>query len=227
MTQAPSRFVGVSIQYRVWHLRPNQRNEVCMVLTRSRSSELLAFFLLMKWCVSGLQMRHYMISIFLYNGSSTISHSSEAIHLKWLYQENQQVMNKQPQFCWFTVNWGVFFSPRRWVCDAPIHGFWRNSRNSIIWQSMRHNFLLLSFFLFIVCWRRTSQVIASSPYLPMQYGYADSVPSQNYYSFAARAGCYDGTSEPATTPVFECLVSKDSVTLQNASYTVRDRKSVV
>lgn len=54
----------------------------------------------------------------------------------------------------------------------------------------------------------------------MQYGYADSVPSQNYYSFAARAGCYDGTSEPATTPVFECLVSKDSVTLQNASYTV-------
>ena len=31
--------------------------------------------------------------------------------------------------------------------------------------------------------------ISMSPYLPMQYGYKDWIPSQSYYAFATAAGC--------------------------------------
>ncbi|KAI9845635.1 MAG: hypothetical protein M1837_004609 [Sclerophora amabilis] len=55
--------------------------------------------------------------------------------------------------------------------------------------------------------------IASSPYLPMQYGYADFVPSQSYYRFAAAVGCLDSINATA----FGCLLTKDTATLQNAS----------
>ena len=63
----------------------------------------------------------------------------------------------------------------------------------------------------------------SSPYLPQQYGYADWVPSQSYYAFAAYAGCFNGTAygygtKPGT--IFECLAGKDTQTLQNASFYV-------
>lgn len=63
--------------------------------------------------------------------------------------------------------------------------------------------------------------IAASPYLPMQYGYKDWIPSQAYYAFATAAGCpptlpYGGKS----ATIFECLVSQDSATLINASVTI-------
>lgn len=63
----------------------------------------------------------------------------------------------------------------------------------------------------------------SSPYLPQQYGYADWVPSQSYYSFALAAGCWGGAAYGHdTTPgsIFDCLISKDTDTLQNASFYV-------
>ena len=62
---------------------------------------------------------------------------------------------------------------------------------------------------------------ASSPYLPEQYGYADWVPSQSYYAFANYAGCFTGTAygfETKPQTIFECLVTKDTHTLQNASF---------
>lgn len=62
---------------------------------------------------------------------------------------------------------------------------------------------------------------ASSPYLPEQYGYADWVPSQSYYAFANYAGCFQGTAygfETKPQTIFECLISKDTHTLQNASF---------
>lgn len=63
--------------------------------------------------------------------------------------------------------------------------------------------------------------IAASPYLPMQYGYKDWVPSQSYYAFAAHAGClqteaYGGNS----STIFECLTLQDTAVLQNASFNV-------
>lgn len=63
--------------------------------------------------------------------------------------------------------------------------------------------------------------IAASPYLPMQYGYKDWVPSQSYYSFSARAGCDPFTAYGSSnTTVLECLRSKDSATLISASQNV-------
>ncbi|TKA40499.1 hypothetical protein B0A54_08956 [Friedmanniomyces endolithicus] len=69
--------------------------------------------------------------------------------------------------------------------------------------------------------------IAASPYLPMQYGYKDWVPSQSYYAFVTKAGCAPTTPylKNGSTPIFECLVSKDSATLINASATVSQEGS--
>lgn len=66
-----------------------------------------------------------------------------------------------------------------------------------------------------------TNAIAASPYLPMQYGYKDWVPSQSYYAFAAEAGCLATTAYGSSpTTIFECLVGKDSQTLQMASFNV-------
>jgi carboxylesterase type B len=59
--------------------------------------------------------------------------------------------------------------------------------------------------------------IAASPYLPKQYAYDDWVPSQNYYAFADRAGCRIGAYGNKSNTIFDCLVSKSTATLQNAS----------
>lgn len=62
------------------------------------------------------------------------------------------------------------------------------------------------------------QIIAASPYLPMQYGYKDFVPSQSYYAFAQAAGCFDDLAQNnVSNSIFACLVGKDTMTLQNAS----------
>lgn len=65
-----------------------------------------------------------------------------------------------------------------------------------------------------------TNAIAASPYLPMQYGYKDWVPSQAYYAFATAAGCaptlpYGRQVTPTT--IFDCLVSKNTTTLSFAS----------
>ncbi len=47
------------------------------------------------------------------------------------------------------------------------------------------------------------------------------MPSQSYYAFAQYAGCFNGTAYGYQTrgnTIFDCLVSKDSHTLQNASF---------
>lgn len=65
-------------------------------------------------------------------------------------------------------------------------------------------------------------VHASSPYLPEQYGYADWIPTQSYFSFAYNAGCFNGTPYGFGTEfstIFNCLISQDTQTLQNASFT--------
>ena len=62
--------------------------------------------------------------------------------------------------------------------------------------------------------------IAASPFLPQQYGYKDSVPSQSYDAFASAVGCLGPLALPqsnSSNSTFECLVSKDTVMLQNAS----------
>lgn len=69
--------------------------------------------------------------------------------------------------------------------------------------------------------------IVNSPYLPMQYAYNDFVPEQYYYQFAAKAGCLERTGDVGRgneltggEGVFECLVSMDSLTLQEANSNV-------
>ncbi|KAI4282223.1 MAG: hypothetical protein L6R38_003087 [Xanthoria sp. 2 TBL-2021] len=60
--------------------------------------------------------------------------------------------------------------------------------------------------------------IVASPYLPQQYGFADFVPTQSYYAFASAVGCFDGLAQNnRNTSIFNCLVSKDTDALQNAS----------
>jgi carboxylesterase type B len=59
--------------------------------------------------------------------------------------------------------------------------------------------------------------IAASPYLPKQYAYNGWVPTQNYYAFADRAGCPIAAYSNASSTIFDCLVSQDTETLQNAS----------
>lgn len=56
------------------------------------------------------------------------------------------------------------------------------------------------------------QGIAASPYLPFQYEYDDPQPTSRYYAFSQAAGC------PSTGNVFDCLVGKDTNTLQQASF---------
>ncbi|KAH4935915.1 carboxylic ester hydrolase [Parastagonospora nodorum] len=62
--------------------------------------------------------------------------------------------------------------------------------------------------------------IAASPYLPKQYSYKDWVPSQAYYAFASAAGCPIGGYGNSTNTIFDCLMSKDTATLQAASIAV-------
>jgi carboxylesterase type B len=69
--------------------------------------------------------------------------------------------------------------------------------------------------------KRSAQSISFSPYLPQQHDYNDWIPSQAYYAFAIQAGCapvwaYGNVSQT----IFQCLVSKDSATLQAASASV-------
>ena len=59
------------------------------------------------------------------------------------------------------------------------------------------------------------QLIAASPYLPRQYRYADAAPTQLYGAFASLAGC--GNAKGGAYAVFNCLASKDTITLQQAS----------
>lgn len=64
-----------------------------------------------------------------------------------------------------------------------------------------------------------TNVIAASPYLPMQYGYSDFLPSQSYYAFAAAAGCFSNLpyGSGGSSPIFQCLQNADANTLVNAS----------
>ena len=65
------------------------------------------------------------------------------------------------------------------------------------------------------------QIIASSPYLPVQYGYADWQPSQAYYAFAQAAGCFPGKAYGnSSTTIFQCLQAADTMVLQNASASI-------
>lgn len=66
-----------------------------------------------------------------------------------------------------------------------------------------------------------SNVIAASPFLPMQYRYSDWQPSQAYYAFADAAGCFSGRGYGNTSAtIIDCLRAAPSDILQNASATV-------
>jgi len=61
-------------------------------------------------------------------------------------------------------------------------------------------------------------VIAASPYLPMQYQYNGWQPSQSYYAFAQASGCFPGRAYGNTSStILDCLRATPSDTLQNAS----------
>lgn len=64
-------------------------------------------------------------------------------------------------------------------------------------------------------------VIAASPYLPMQYPYYGWEPAQSYYAFAQAVGCLEGRAYGNTSvTVLDCLRAAPSDNLQNASATV-------
>jgi len=55
------------------------------------------------------------------------------------------------------------------------------------------------------------QIIAASPWVPTQPYYDDAISIRHYSDFASAAGC------SSREGVFDCLVSKDSLTLQRAA----------
>jgi carboxylesterase type B len=59
--------------------------------------------------------------------------------------------------------------------------------------------------------------IVNSPYLPTQWDYNGIEPTQSYYLFAQAAGCLNQADNTVNSTIFECLVGKDTLTLQNAS----------
>lgn len=64
-------------------------------------------------------------------------------------------------------------------------------------------------------------VIAASPYTPMQYQYNGWQPSQSYYAFAQAAGCFPGRAYGNTsTTILDCLRQAPTDVLQNASASV-------
>lgn len=69
--------------------------------------------------------------------------------------------------------------------------------------------------------RLFENVIAASPYLPMQYPYNAWQPSQAYYAFAAASGCFPGRAYGNTsTTILDCLRNASSAILQQASAVV-------
>lgn len=63
-----------------------------------------------------------------------------------------------------------------------------------------------------------ANLIASSPYLPGQYDYNGSMPSDSFNQFAQAAGC-----PPNQSGVFDCLVEQDTSILQKANNDVTNR----
>ena len=62
------------------------------------------------------------------------------------------------------------------------------------------------------------QSIVASPYLPMQYGYADWIPSQPFYAFAYQSGCFGGgPSFNESQSILACLRNKDTYILQQVN----------
>ncbi|XXH03308.1 hypothetical protein Hte_009706 [Hypoxylon texense] len=59
-------------------------------------------------------------------------------------------------------------------------------------------------------------IIAASPYLPTQWDYDDIAPTEFYYEFADIVGCLTEETT-AEDSIFDCLVSADTIKLQNAS----------
>lgn len=63
-----------------------------------------------------------------------------------------------------------------------------------------------------------NNAIVASPYLPMQWNHDGVEPTYSYYRFAKEVGCADEEGHGyLNQSVFECLVTVDSLTLQNAS----------
>ncbi|PVH84457.1 carboxylesterase type B [Cadophora sp. DSE1049] len=63
-------------------------------------------------------------------------------------------------------------------------------------------------------------VIAASPYLPMQHDYNSYIPTQSYYAFALAAGCFPGVavgSPSGQGDIFKCLLEQSTATIRNAS----------
>ncbi|KAI0007423.1 alpha/beta-hydrolase [Xylariaceae sp. FL0662B] len=59
-------------------------------------------------------------------------------------------------------------------------------------------------------------IIASSPYLPTQWNHDGTQPTESYNRFAERVGCL-ADDVAANGSTFDCLLSADTVALQNAS----------
>jgi len=61
-------------------------------------------------------------------------------------------------------------------------------------------------------------VVAASPYLPMQCAYNGWQPSQSYYAYAQAVGCFPGRAYGNTsTTILDCLRQAPTNVLQNAS----------
>ncbi|KAH6629131.1 carboxylesterase type B [Boeremia exigua] len=111
----------------------------------------------------------------------------------------------------------------QWI-QQHIHGFGGDARNVTIWGTSAGGGSVMLHNIAYGGTQGTSlftNSISVSPFLPQQYGYADWIPSQSYYAFAAQAGCFTPSAYGNNSQsIFQCLVSKDTKTLQDASGTI-------
>lgn len=65
------------------------------------------------------------------------------------------------------------------------------------------------------------KLIAASPFLGQQHGYADPAPTEAYYALAEAVGCFPGApSANYKDTVFNCLLKADTNLLQSANVNV-------
>ena len=122
---------------------------------------------------------------------------------------------------------------RRWLCYAADDGVWGLTRGDAFPKRkfdkmcFRSTSLILLLGLCVISVSanaiRVSYDSNDSTHQSNYLRYSDWVPSQSYYSFALAAGCWGGTAygfETTAKTIFDCLITKDTQTLQNASFYV-------
>ncbi len=124
-------------------------------------------------------------------------------------EAHQQVWGqpRQGDDCWGVGGWRFCFATRSCLERDDWNGVVQKCKNSF--PQLRLFVLAVDWFFYI----DVTKIIAASPWVPTQPFHDDPITVRHYRDFAGLVGCSGET-------VFDCLVSKDSLTLQYAANVV-------